>query len=318
MVDNQAIARAYRLGQKKNVMVYRLCAMGTLEERAYILGVRKNRLATGIVDDHDVARVYDHGDLYPHANDEAGEDRLMEYHASYIHNLNKIDAAESQLLYDLVQHDYFATQPLYLADHLQNVAVESSHLAEERENEHRNEMHRREVLEPTRSLDGDTVPTDTILGEDGEFVPPMPIAWVKSDTAAVADVQYTSDQSSYIYATFAPTKPASHPDIAGLAFELWSLKMDRDKSLDPTEYDDDDWKIVKDDTEDNEDEEGTRRPDKLRSLAQRGSNKHAAKVFQLMRGGHKKGVYSYKTRIVNRALGKVGPFSPPSAALIVS
>ena len=208
MIDNQAIARAYRLGQQNNVMVYRLCAMGTLEERAYILGVRKNRLATGIVDDHDVARVYDHGDLYPHANDEAGEGRLVEYHASYIQNLKKIDATESQLLYDLVQHEFFATNPLYLADHLQNVTVESKRLADERENEHRNETHRLEVLQRTRSLDGKTVPIDTIVGEDGEFVPPMPIAWV--DTAERADVRFTGQDN--IYYTLAPTyKPTSAP-----------------------------------------------------------------------------------------------------------
>lgn len=32
---NQAVCRAFRLGQKKNVIVYRLITCGTIEEKIY-------------------------------------------------------------------------------------------------------------------------------------------------------------------------------------------------------------------------------------------------------------------------------------------
>jgi hypothetical protein len=40
-VEEQAVARAYRLGQENSVFVYRLLAADTAESRAYLLGIKK-------------------------------------------------------------------------------------------------------------------------------------------------------------------------------------------------------------------------------------------------------------------------------------
>lgn len=64
MCDTQAVARAYRLGQEKEVFVYRLCAKDTIEMDAYALSINKFKLASTITDDKDVGRVYTEEDLY--------------------------------------------------------------------------------------------------------------------------------------------------------------------------------------------------------------------------------------------------------------
>ena len=56
--DAQAVSRAWRMGQEKEVKVYRLIAEGTLEERIYRLGVQKHALAARILDETDINRVY--------------------------------------------------------------------------------------------------------------------------------------------------------------------------------------------------------------------------------------------------------------------
>ncbi|HEU0155546.1 MAG TPA: C-terminal helicase domain-containing protein, partial [Stellaceae bacterium] len=47
-VEDQATDRAYRIGQKKPVFVYKLVAQGTVEERMLELQRRKKALAAGI------------------------------------------------------------------------------------------------------------------------------------------------------------------------------------------------------------------------------------------------------------------------------
>jgi hypothetical protein len=63
MDDWQAIARSHRMGQTQVVRTYRLCVKGSVEERAYWLGVNKSFLAASIVNDQDVTRVYDMTEL---------------------------------------------------------------------------------------------------------------------------------------------------------------------------------------------------------------------------------------------------------------
>jgi SNF2 family DNA or RNA helicase len=56
-VENQAIDRAHRIGQDKAVMVYRLVAAGTIEEKMLQLQARKGELAKSILtDDGDVVK----------------------------------------------------------------------------------------------------------------------------------------------------------------------------------------------------------------------------------------------------------------------
>ena len=50
--QNQATDRAHRIGQTKNVTVYKVIAKGTLEERILDLQETKSRLADAVVDGH--------------------------------------------------------------------------------------------------------------------------------------------------------------------------------------------------------------------------------------------------------------------------
>lgn len=53
-MDLQALARAYRIGQRRDVMVYRLATRGTIEERVMQLSQKKLRLEKMIVQDKNV------------------------------------------------------------------------------------------------------------------------------------------------------------------------------------------------------------------------------------------------------------------------
>jgi SNF2 family DNA or RNA helicase len=48
------VDRAHRIGQKRNVMVYRLIARGTIEEKVMALKARKAALFTSVLDDGNV------------------------------------------------------------------------------------------------------------------------------------------------------------------------------------------------------------------------------------------------------------------------
>ncbi len=63
-VENQAIDRAHRIGQDKPVMVYRLVAEGTIEEKMLQMQARKGELARSVLsDDVDVVRTLTADDL---------------------------------------------------------------------------------------------------------------------------------------------------------------------------------------------------------------------------------------------------------------
>ncbi len=49
--ENQAVDRTHRIGQTKNVMVYRLVAKNTIEERVMALKEKKAKLFTSVMDD---------------------------------------------------------------------------------------------------------------------------------------------------------------------------------------------------------------------------------------------------------------------------
>lgn len=52
-VEDQATDRAYRIGQTRNVQVFKFLAKGTIEEKIYELQRRKKELATSIIEDTD-------------------------------------------------------------------------------------------------------------------------------------------------------------------------------------------------------------------------------------------------------------------------
>jgi SNF2 family DNA or RNA helicase len=49
--EEQAVDRTHRIGQQKKVMVYRLVARDTIEEKVMALKERKARLFTAVLDD---------------------------------------------------------------------------------------------------------------------------------------------------------------------------------------------------------------------------------------------------------------------------
>ncbi|KAJ6185627.1 hypothetical protein N7519_006928 [Penicillium mononematosum] len=55
--EQQAIGRAYRIGQKKKVFVYRMVAAGTVEEKIFSKTIFKSQLAGRLLDDEHVARM---------------------------------------------------------------------------------------------------------------------------------------------------------------------------------------------------------------------------------------------------------------------
>ena len=72
--DNQAIDRCYRIGQKKDVIVYRLVSVGGLEELIYRRQVYKKGMnlqtientesAEGDIDDKQLAKYFNDSDLF--------------------------------------------------------------------------------------------------------------------------------------------------------------------------------------------------------------------------------------------------------------
>lgn len=96
--DQQNIFRVFRLGQKKNCYVYRLLAMGTMEEKVYSRSVTKQALSYRVVDEQQIDRHYNMaelGELYclsmPDFNKRPvpirPADRLL---ATLVHNLPNI------------------------------------------------------------------------------------------------------------------------------------------------------------------------------------------------------------------------------------
>ena len=71
--DAQAVARCFRLGQSKAVVVYRLIAEGTLEEGMYRLNVKKQNLTARVLDEHEMLRIYNRDDVMQYVNQEDQE-----------------------------------------------------------------------------------------------------------------------------------------------------------------------------------------------------------------------------------------------------
>ncbi|MCF8232698.1 MAG: ATP-dependent helicase, partial [Bacteroidales bacterium] len=61
--EEQALSRAHRIGQDKNVFVYRLISRGSIEEKIYKLQERKSKLAETFVNANDPFRNMSAGDI---------------------------------------------------------------------------------------------------------------------------------------------------------------------------------------------------------------------------------------------------------------
>ncbi|XP_044315161.1 transcriptional regulator ATRX homolog isoform X2 [Drosophila rhopaloa] len=61
--DQQNIFRIFRLGQNKNCYIYRLIAMGTMEEKVYSRSVTKQAMSFRVVDEQQIDRHYNMAEL---------------------------------------------------------------------------------------------------------------------------------------------------------------------------------------------------------------------------------------------------------------
>uniref|UniRef100_A0A1A9W059 Repressor of RNA polymerase III transcription MAF1 homolog n=1 Tax=Glossina brevipalpis TaxID=37001 RepID=A0A1A9W059_9MUSC len=61
--DQQNIFRVFRLGQKRNCYIYRLLAMGTMEEKVYSRSVTKQAMSFRVVDEQQIDRHYNMAEL---------------------------------------------------------------------------------------------------------------------------------------------------------------------------------------------------------------------------------------------------------------
>ncbi|KAI3873867.1 hypothetical protein MKW98_001516, partial [Papaver atlanticum] len=61
--DNQSVDRAYRIGQKKDVIVYRLMACGTIEEKIYKMQVFKGALMKSATEHKEQTRYFSRHEL---------------------------------------------------------------------------------------------------------------------------------------------------------------------------------------------------------------------------------------------------------------
>ena len=338
LVEEQAVARAYRLGQQDHVYVYRLCAAQTAEAKAYELGIKKRRLASTIEADNSVACVYKdadlivgdaEGDIFDAAED--GENRLLKRHGEDLLAVADHPEEENRM------NDLCATmegdhgKKILWAVHDVNVAVDRADV-EWIENQYLNELHRTDAVgRDTRVLDdggtGTEVDVNTIF-LDGELVPPTPIAWLNDNQRdPCVNFYYRSgpwtpeegaetptelnephakmseEGEGDIYGVFAPSKTdcVAH----GVEVELYRLRL-TDDHLDVAEYDEGDWKRM---------EMKLSQSDVLGSKSE-----PAIKMSDIMDENgvylFADGIWAFKARLVD-ASGKTGPFSHPSAVLKV-
>jgi SNF2 family DNA or RNA helicase len=62
-VEEQALSRAHRMGQKKKVFVYRFIAKDTLEEKIHVLQEKKSQLADSFINNNNPFKVSDKEEL---------------------------------------------------------------------------------------------------------------------------------------------------------------------------------------------------------------------------------------------------------------
>ena len=95
-IDNQSVDRAYRIGQTKDVVVYRLVTCGTVEEKIYRKQVFKGGLSKTSTEEGDTFRYFSQGDITDlfSAGDFDASDTQRQL--EYLHGSERDAAAETE------------------------------------------------------------------------------------------------------------------------------------------------------------------------------------------------------------------------------
>ncbi|KAI1212367.1 uncharacterized protein F4807DRAFT_368194 [Annulohypoxylon truncatum] len=111
----QAIGRAYRIGQKKPVFVYRLVCGGTVEEKSFNMAIRKLQLTSRVVDEKnpipkagasdsslEMPQEAVQKDIYKYAGIDTVLDKIVEQYKSGIRAVEVMDTFEEEAKEDAV------------------------------------------------------------------------------------------------------------------------------------------------------------------------------------------------------------------------
>lgn len=223
LVEEQAVARAYRLGQERSVFVYRLVAAQTAESQAYILGIEKRRLASTIDGESTVACAYKDSDLIigtrsPNETLEMleVEDRDYDRHTKDLLALTGFDKEKDrmdELLQFLVKKFNMDEEALQWAVHDVNATIQQQWAYKDWiHNQYENELNRRISVgdAPRLLLDDEEneFGTDTLYDEDGTLLPPTALACVSTELTKDPCVNFYYPSGEYV-----PEKEEDKEDI---------------------------------------------------------------------------------------------------------
>ena len=153
-VDAQAISRCWRIGQKKETIVYRLTARQTLEDRMLRMQVLKTSLAMRVMDDQDITRFYTKEDLTRLGDDVEDDLELDE------DTIDAIAPALAQAMRDASHASLDAEIGVY--SHDANFKNDDAHLSEDEKALAKNEL--TEILvDNARELTLPDGSTETVL-----------------------------------------------------------------------------------------------------------------------------------------------------------
>ena len=178
--DSQAVSRCYRMGQTKQVFVYRLIAEKTLEETIYRMNVKKQNLISRVLDEQEAVRHYSRDELVQYAagtDDQTALDivKLTDYDDCLVHLINyNCDVS-------VTNHDELFSQD------------SADELTDAERCEAQNDMH------------ANAARVDALRGDDGRLVAPAALFFEASCDGRTFKRTVDFSKEGQIFATLSPT-----------------------------------------------------------------------------------------------------------------